>query len=234
VKNLTTAALLLTATTLNSGASILYTFSESSEGVQLAYTGSLRTSALSFQGTLSSAVPRNFISFNGNSPWTGGLYDFQNVRPSLLKPEYPGPYVRYRFMAENTSFSWNLCALANYYEGSSTYGDTFGFYLYQQMDGSYTTWMYLPYRYISETTFSGGMFFAGQTLSSMGLEPGESFQVFLPENEIISGSVVPEPQSICFIVLAGLGIYHSARSPQQIRRSERGIEAQGVQKPTAR
>ena len=65
--------------------------------------------------------------------------------------------------------------------------------------------MNLPYGYISDAPITGGMYFPGQTLSSMGLGVTESFQVFLPGNEVISGVVVPEPQSYLLMVLGGLG-----------------------------
>ena len=171
-------------------AEMRYVFSETADGVELTYSGSLNTSNLSFQGGL--GANGRYIDILGEIVPGQQLYDFQNFRPHPEQPALEG--VSFRFMAENISFAWNMNTAAQRYNASSGFGDTFGFYIFER-SGIYVTWMNLPWGYISGNSITGGVLFAGQTLSSMGLTPEESFQVFLPGNETISGSVLAPEDS---------------------------------------
>lgn len=182
-------------------AAVLYTFSENASGVQLGYSGSLDTSGLRTQAALS--AEGTYIDILGVAAPGQQLYDFQNFQRSPLLPELRG--VSSQFSADDISFSWNLDTLDRRYYAPSAWGDTFGFYIFER-SGIYVTWLNLPFGYISESPINGGMVFEGETLSSMELSPSESFRVFLPGGENISGVVVvPEPQFVLPFVLATLG-----------------------------
>ena len=171
-------------------AAMLYTFSETAAGVELTYSGSLNTSSLNFQGGLG-AIGR-YVDILGEIVPGQRLYDFQNFRPSPEQPAFEG--VSFRFSADNISFSWNLDTVVRRYDASSGFGDTFGFYIFER-SGIYVTWMNLPWGYVSGSSITGGVLFAGETLSSMGLIPGESFQIFLPGQQTISGVVIAPADS---------------------------------------
>jgi hypothetical protein len=181
-------ALVICIGALKLEASVVYTFSDGPSGVQLAYSGSLNTAALDFQGGLTA----NGISINtsgaGDVP-----YEFENFQPSSSGSSY-------RYVVNDISYSWNLATTPSGISASSGYGETFGFYFYT---GNDTTWLNLPFDYTSGAPITGGMLFAGQTLASMGLNTTESFEVFLPGNQIISASVTPEPAP-AFLMLSGL------------------------------
>jgi hypothetical protein len=181
-------------------ASVLYQFADAPGGVQLTYSGSINTSVFSDQGGLGSNA--RFIDINGvdqpSQPLGPILYEFENFQPSPLYP-FPGDGERLR--ADGISYSWNMTTAQQQYTVTSAYGDTFGFYIYRYLD-HLTVYVNVPVPYTSGAPINGGMFFAGQTLSSMGLSTDESFQVFLPGNQTISGIVVPEPGAPLILLLA--------------------------------
>src|SRR6266568_4391889 len=167
-------------------AGVLYTFSETASGVQLTYSGSLNTSGLNQQAGL--IATGSYINILGADITGQILYDFENFQPSPLLPGLLGAASEYS--ADNISFSWNLPTTSRHFFTLLGFGDTFGFYIFKR-DQSYFTWMNLPWLYVSGAPINGGMLFAGESLSSMGLSRTQSFQVFLPGLETISAIVLP-------------------------------------------
>lgn len=176
-------------------ASVFYTFSESSGGLRIDYTGSLDTSMLSAQGGLSS--DRRYITIE---PGAAKVIDLANFQPSPALPDLPG--VGLQLLAEGVQVSLDLEPLPQHCSATSAAGDTFGFYTWEYgSGGSYRALIFVPYDYLSGAPIDGGMFFEGETFESMGLR-GTGFKLSLPGGEVISATVVPEPG--CATLILGM------------------------------
>lgn len=197
-----------------SKAAVTYTFSEQNGAVVAAYSGQLNTSGLSFQGGLS--YSDRYADILGIVTVGQSIIEIQNAQPLPVgqHPSYLG--TSFRYSAENISFNLGMNFQQRRYNAPNSVGDTFGFYIFER-SGSYSTWLNLPWQYISGNAISGEMRFEGESFNSMGLESFEAFTVFLPGGELIVGRVVPEP-SLGILVMFALSFTLTCRTRQAISR----------------
>ena len=203
MKSARLACCLLLLPSMPASAAVILTFAGDSEGVSLAYTGQLDVSGLQFQGGL--VYSDRFFDIHGDQ-----IIEFQNAQPlpEGQHPSYLG--TSFRYSADNISFILSLDVNGLPHYATAATGDTFGFYIFER-SGAFTTWMNLPYGYVSGNPIQGELRFGGESFESMGLEPGEHFAMYLPGGESIEIQVVPEPSLGISLTLAGLSLSVATR-----------------------
>lgn len=179
----------------SSDAAVILTFSEYVGGVRAAYAGQMDTTSLNFGGGLT--FDDRFFDVDGDR-----TIEFQNAQPSPQgqHPAYLG--TSFRYSAENFTFDLQLDLAEPPYFATSAFGDTFGFLIFERL-GEFNTRINLPHDYVSNSSIQGELRFDGESFVSMGLEPGERFQMSLPGGESIAIQVaIPEPESGALIALS--------------------------------